>query len=1639
MKARRKLTSTQLKEWRNEVIGRSWEIYWEPEATTTYPKEETTIPSTPSTLTTSSDGTPIIETDEDDNSSYDADWYDGLITSYDARERMFEVVFVGDDTVYKMNLKPETVRPLEPGKGAESTQSECSGDELLSSQHLNETLVGESCLNWKQHLVGNDKVWEIYWDIDKTAVFVKDQKNVEFDADWYEGKVQSYSAATDSFQVSFTGEDCVYEMHLGPRVVRPSANAWIKRTRYLLSVNTYDVEWSCQLPPTPATYDIALRIDESDRVNNCCGDDSGSDSVSLLSQKIEEQIFLHEHLTIDPEDVIDDDASPKIRIEQYIKHLLRCLDVHKKACNWYLGIQSILKQTSCKDDESIDNRTNDEPGLQGEVVLVPLDVNEVYKKLLLGLHLYVRLITMNTDASADVVNTKKRQLPLIQNSTARAKKRRKRSSSARYRGFFIDRPQRTMCLEEIIDTELSFDSTSNLSVWDSVTQWLDENVDDEILSFLPSTDIFDKLQGKLDMNLCRSRLLTHILSDSIRLVLSSMWDKVLHWLLTSNKILLCRNLPFEQGPLYVDDSGPETIYKISDIQQIITSATTDSTLQRFNLSRYKSKLTEKINEIQAFECKVWSIIATCTNNDVKLPSDNNGRCKESNEEQLDHTICELKKVHNEMEDNPLIRNTSPIGHLTKKCVDDAIELRMCVIHFHRIQSYRERVSLITSLQSSMLKKFHVHHRPTQEAISQELGKMRHVLNQRWIEFDRIIKPQLPLDALEYDCESQCDKVLQSLNQHKVITACEEKLTILADILALKQMIQNILNATPEHKVDFERVESAFNLLNDIKAGKSDRRNQLTQGLLPNNDFEIEILAFTREKLGRHLGTSEQNFVDLYHFGRTWTQAVRGMMIVLKVDDVIQGKAVNIFGKVQMVDFAKVNELVQQHKDSIVSNQSYFEKLSHVQSSVVSWITQLMTMLPPSQVFCPFRCRSQLTSLQSIRPKGILMHPPRHLVDSWIELLTWYEDCTAALDDLKKTLQTTSEQNIPILSSTYTNIETFIFRGLQLIKEPSIDTFQTFLSSDGLVGETTKNSSEISLEKMNIQTEGQRLLKALVDYDRELGFHGVIAMSRILMWEQAASNLMRPSCHKTKAHLKDATSLLQLFETPNSSDLHKNNILNYVLTNTYSALESRTRKFQQVETNAISLLNSLANLSSPNVKHDILVDLIERMKAVRDDLKSPHHGFRVERSIEVRINQKIRDAVWFVNLFKYPALIENIDLNHIPNVSVNLSLSKKISSQDFFVICDKMPQLPPQSSASNGSFDTILGETCAKLIKMKTMCNEWEARVQNKLPLSTRGLKRRRKVIPEIKGRGNDKSSHLITRDELQELTAQPILDVVDLPLHSVVQRVLENVTTIENELNAILTSDIDSDDIDRTPIPTSPSLLGDDGEFFLFKLIGGNIFLQMQQSLHRVDALFDELDDIKTSEVITMQWISTAVRWVESLSSQMVFGKNGKLELSLPKAEELAVSGASILLGVEDVVRKCILRHKISLYTNDKTRNFSVKVARGGITHSIGAYVLRWIEYCFNGLRGDIYETYRFTQSVENFPPEDGSYEEAIESMSDIRANLFVSPTKETNEYFAHLFSESKKYQKAGVKSSMKRGGAKKAFVNKFDHNLIFE
>lgn len=238
-----------------------------------------------------------------------------------------------------------------------------------------------------------------------------------------------------------------------------------------------------------------------------------------------------------------------------------------------------------------------------------------------------------------------------------------------------------------------------------------------------------------------------------------------------------------------------------------------------------------------------------------------------------------------------------------------------------------------------------------------------------------------------------------------------------------------------------------------------------------------------------------------------------------------------------------------------------------------------------------------------------------------------------------------------------------------------------------------------------------------------------------------------------------------------------------------------------------------------------------------------------------------------------------------------------------------------------------------------------------------------------------------------------------MPLNSAVQNIFHLVSTIENQFTDLLTCDFSGNEIDRSPMPDIPSLIGKNGQFFLQKLIWDPIYVGMKNKLIMMTHLSSELGT-ETPDTISIKWLSLAVQWIESVVSKIKV--SDQLHISLKDAEELAITGSDLFLNIEDKVKRSFSRHKIVLYTNKNTRNFSVRMARGGATHSVGGYTLRWIEFCFNSLRGDIFLHKDFVRKVDSFRSLDDMSISSLKTLSIIveeaKSNLLIPPDQETIE-----------------------------------------
>ncbi len=957
-------------EWRKNLVGKTWEIYWEPaEKPSNYEEvSENRVPSSPSTLLST-----------DDENSYIADWYDGHVKSYSSQQGTFEVVFVGEDTIYNMSLKPSSVRPLVSSDPTTEIQERIRIDNDLNRSKNEEikrhNSVMESTLEWKQHLIG--KTWEIYWD-SRDSIFLDELQN--FESDWYEGKVLSYSISDNTFQVSFIGEDYVHQMSLGPNVLRPSVMAWIRRTTFLLNVSHGALQsQSCDMPHSTATFDLLPAhqevVEPNESGEKCIHDED--DEEQKLRQMIDEQIFLRDKLIIESDDVYsDNEIGSKVLMKSYVNHLTQCLDLVKEAFVWCQASSKYAEMSISNDIYSASSSNPDiEPQLQREATLpsMKIEVEDFYKHILFGLHIFIRVCSMKTDPHICTKKKRKRlelcHIPSIQ-PLHKNDKRRRIKLAPRFKQFSHHNGDEHVTLESILDTEVKFTLESNRFILKSIRPLLSLDKDD----LFPSFHFFQKLMKVWNGTETRSRLYVQKVSRYLNSILCLVWDEVLRWMTNANNLLKCNKLPLLDDVYGAFEyNSNENSFTLEDVCKSLDYLRKHPIVSHFDLSIYENSLIGKRETIKAFESKVWSTIATCTNNVVQIPSINI-EVDESKLKLFDDTTKNLHLLRDELRDVPSLSNIKSIGEISMELIDEAIKLRKWVIGFNRCMNSRERVALLSILYHEKPEIISMPAQFTQSNVI-SLARMSRQLDSTWIDF--INKNQnnyFSQDSYDkYNDEKECRRILRTLRDtSKFLTECEEEFAIIADILLLKEKVTKCLGANIETKICYHDVQELFTELEEMKLGNSLTRKQLTASLLQNVEVNQRIQAFATRQLKSLLGDTQLAFYEVYEKGRNLKESSELLLKPFKSHGLMDFKYSQT--KCTMVDIDRIESLVKEHEISPVTFPEIFHQLSKVYNDAKTWQTQLDSILTSAVDFCPYQVAIRLQDHSIHRPKGYVVVP-----------------------------------------------------------------------------------------------------------------------------------------------------------------------------------------------------------------------------------------------------------------------------------------------------------------------------------------------------------------------------------------------------------------------------------------------------------------------------------------------------------------------------------------------------------------------------------------------------------------------------------------------------------------------------------------
>jgi len=145
------------------------------------------------------------------------------------------------------------------------------------------------------------------------------------------------------------------------------------------------------------------------------------------------------------------------------------------------------------------------------------------------------------------------------------------------------------------------------------------------------------------------------------------------------------------------------------------------------------------------------------------------------------------------------------------------------------------------------------------------------------------------------------------------------------------------------------------------------------------------------------------------------------------------------------------------------------------------------------------------------------------------------------------------------------------------------------------------------------------------------------------------------------------------------------------------------------------------------------------------------------------------------------------------------------------------------------------------------------------------------------------------------------------------------------------------------------------------------------------------------------------MKWIEAVADAVqvpeTAGPLNKLCVSLQDTESLIEEGHQLFFGLSDDGKKYLLKHRLSVVCRLSTGKVSVKNCKGGSNHSIGGTILRWVAFCYNGLRNDQANTKYWMKRADAMLNVKNSSRETRDSLEELleeaKDNLVVAPEEE--------------------------------------------
>lgn len=1059
-----------------------------------------------------------------------------------------------------------------------------------------------------------------------------------------------------------------------------------------------------------------------------------------------------------------------------------------------------------------------------------------------------------------------------------------------------------------------------------------------------------------------------------------------------------------------DGEVEEKRFCYEEIQDCVATIRNSRVLSRFNLFDDVHKLHAKLHDIEKIEKDATSLLSRLAE-DVARTS-----------KLCDGVLIGLKEIVNEMNSpKSTLYNVDPLGKrgsgllvnitpITRDQILAAAEFREWLLDVAHVKSVRERECFVNRVISQVVHKLIpdqidlpalARNPSVEESLEQAIRTVTDL--SKSIEMDdgtiAAIEENLVVRPVEITdisrLTSQLDSltaVMSELAKNTVISLVEEKIAARIDVITWQSRASNLLlrlSESAKKTLTLDDVKNLYDNLQQVVRGKASTRTDLLRGVDPNDKVDQEISLFATADVNLLCLSTASEVSKLYTTVISWKERADAALSCLRMHgNKSAGTVLSTQKLPAMVDIKRIDDLIYDDANSPILIPGYVDTFRRIQTEAHEWSSRLQTELG-DETRSVQECLSFVESERDRRPRGIVQHPTRTVVDNLVDLLSWYVKAQEAMENVSDTLSRTPEQGYAenIAQEYSSRIIESVYPFLADVAEALEVYCAAYTAAKGVTAQfrakpgkcleilenlfrQRKSSRSLSKEKLHCNEMIEIFFSRLLDRDESQGF--IFQMMLWFHWHLFVTDFVAPWNDTDRVQLPWETvpSLTAARELRSQEPFVSDNVdmstvpkrMQVLIATKTTELITFEKLILEAENIELAIKETFAKardlLRGSLQKADMVREHFSRLKEFLSIVKARevgNGGLALNSTLETQIEHHIKIFGWLVRTFQYPLLHQN-EASYSSSSPESADF-ERIPWDVLVGLYDKIP------NEADGSGDFAL---CTMRVKdLYAAASKWQDEISRTTMISNRGNKRRapKSTNPEspagkVVGQETENAAKL-QMQKMELLAGDPILSKVDMPREKAVRSMISNSREFEVQLRNFLAQDYNGANQDKAPFPVADSLVARNGQFILYRLTGSPLFAMMQSSMHSLSCVGNNVF-AETPGKAAFDWMSSAVSWIERLQESVTSDSsfpNKKLKLLvIPEkdARNLCSSGEEIFLDTTEDVRQTLSNHGIFISISTLKKKLRVTLKKDGAHHSVGGTVIRWCPILFDALRADV-------------------------------------------------------------------------------------